>query len=162
MSALERTRDCVDPWSMALVRTDGSVALCCWGDPVGRVGEAPLGEILRGERASAVRAGLLRGDPGEDCRRCPARAWTTPARLRERLVTRQRDERERRELRAHAAELAAELGRWKAHAAELQRERDGFAAALASGWTGAWRRATAPAKRALRRVLGSRDGRREA
>jgi hypothetical protein len=169
--AADRTRDCLDPWTMALVKVDGTVSLCCWGRPVGKLSESSLQSVVTGPRAREVREQLLRGNLQEDCLRCPGRGWSTPSRLRERLQAFQRAENERRAMFAHAAALETELGRWKVHAMALQHDRDQLSQAmdrslgemrahrayleraLSSGPTGWWRRATGPLKRVLRRVL---------
>jgi hypothetical protein len=68
-----QTRDCLDPWKMAFVKADGSVALCCWSSPVGNIKQGTLNEILHGEPARDMRRGLLNGHMPGECVRCPAR-----------------------------------------------------------------------------------------
>lgn len=178
-----RTRDCVDPWKMALVKADGRVSLCCWGVDVGNIRETPLGELLAGHAARAARQRLLTGELGQDCLQCPGRGWTSPSALRERVEQYVRSERERRDLVAHSATLARELAALRQHAAEIEtrlaetrahadtitRERDALrahAAALAQqaaglerelerGPVGLWRRLTGPLKTLLRRRAAS-------
>jgi hypothetical protein len=77
-----QTRDCLDPWKMAFVKADGSVALCCWSSPVGNIKQRALAEILRDEPARAMRRGLLDGHMPGECERCPARELIPLAELR--------------------------------------------------------------------------------
>lgn len=118
--AADRTRDCLDPWKMALVKADGSVALCCWGENVGNIHDTDLDTVLRSPRASDRRMRLLSGRLGSDCLACPARGWTSTSALRDRLAGYLDTERELTALRGHARTLEDELAQLKPHAATLE------------------------------------------
>lgn len=85
MTQPRRTRDCLDPWTTVYVQASGDVALCCWSKPIGNLSEGPIERLLEGERALALRRGLLTGDLPEDCAHCPARDWTELAALERRV-----------------------------------------------------------------------------
>lgn len=105
-----QTRDCLDPWKMAFVKADGSVALCCWSLPVGNIKQGTLNQILHGEPARDMRRGLLTGHMPGECVRCPARELI-PVEDLKRKVTRYLAEGDREEtlaLRARFNKLQEE------------------------------------------------------
>jgi hypothetical protein len=158
-ATISHTRDCVDPWKMVMLKANGDVSLCCWGESVGSIHREELAAIVSGERARATRARLLSGELGRDCLECPARGWTTPSALRDRLEPMLDAERELRALRQHAATLERENRALHRHAVALERERrdlqertralDAELTMLATGLVGWWRRATGPIKKRL-------------
>jgi hypothetical protein len=133
------TRDCVDPWTNVFVHADGEVTLCCWAGSVGNLRTASLTSILKGESAQRIRSELLRGEPGEECRRCPARGRTSPSKLRQRVSVAQRETHFRAEIRAQRLEIERLQG------------------LLEKGFVGLWRRRTASAKRAWRAIRGAKS-----
>jgi MoaA/NifB/PqqE/SkfB family radical SAM enzyme len=136
------TRDCVDPWEMAFIRADGQVALCCWSKHLGNLKTESLDELIDSPAARKMREGLLTGDLGEDCRRCPARG-TTRRELLARKVRRTLHRRglgdleklrsrvhhlesEREQLLRHAETLEVEQRHMRNHIAIIEPERFGL------------------------------------
>ena len=72
-----QTRDCLDPWTFALVKSSGEVEPCCWHTSVGSLSSGQtLHEILNGQKIQTIRKNLLTGNLDERCRTCPARPLT--------------------------------------------------------------------------------------
>lgn len=118
------TRDCLDPWKIALIRADGEVALCGWSPSLGNLNERPVAELLRSERAEAMRRGLLTGRLVEACQVCPARKPVAVAALRgevERLADAGRNE--LLELRGRNYELQEDLLLAREHLAGSEQAR---------------------------------------
>lgn len=83
----EKTRDCLDPWSFALVQAGGDVSPCCWHPPLGAIGKrSALREILNNTQMRDLRKRLLTGDLPEYCRICPTRGWTTVKQLKKKAL----------------------------------------------------------------------------
>ena len=83
-----RTRDCLEPWSFAAVRTSGAVRPCCTPDSpiIGHFRDGTtFEEILNGSRVRSLRRSLLDGDLPEYCRHCPARPMTSTEKLRRKV-----------------------------------------------------------------------------
>ena len=78
------TRDCIDPWNLAFVNSDGTVKPCfATPDNLGRLGPGTsLAQLLEGPVNRDYREGLLRGYLKEACRNCHCKGWTTTDALR--------------------------------------------------------------------------------
>ena len=65
------TRNCIDAWAMAFVRSNGDVCICCYSEPVGNLRDSDLDQILNSDKAMRYRQGLLTGDLVPKCANCP-------------------------------------------------------------------------------------------
>lgn len=81
------TRDCLDPWFFAMLKSTRELMPCCWHPAVGtlRIGTS-LGELLDGPAIRELRRQLLTGDLNDHCRSCPARSLSSTDALRTRLI----------------------------------------------------------------------------
>lgn len=161
-AATIETRDCLDPWRLAFVHANGDVTPCCWAGAIGSLKDAPLEAILAGEAARDLRERMLTGRLHADCAKCPARATTSTAELKERVARHLREtdatqadalrrlvvdleedriglaraladaEDRERGLRSHAANLEAERAHMAAHIENLESERQGLRAHAAN------------------------------
>ena len=75
------TKNCLDPWSFVLCKSNGDVMSCCWHSPIGTLQENTLEEILSGAKAQSLRKSLLSGDLNKHCKKCPARENCTTTEL---------------------------------------------------------------------------------
>lgn len=81
------TRDCLDPWYMLDIRTNGDVAPCCYRGPaVGNTNTQTLTDIFNGEPIRELRGSLLAGELDQLCGRCNIRAVTTPEKLQRKVA----------------------------------------------------------------------------
>lgn len=84
------TRDCLDPWSFAMIYPKGGVVPCCWWygkEPIGNLGEKSFGEIVNDSAVRQLRSELLTGDLNACCMRCPSRPITTTGQLKSRVAS---------------------------------------------------------------------------
>ena len=83
------TRDCLDPWNLAFVNSDGTVRPCfATPDNLGRLGpDTSLAQLLEGPVNRDYREGLLRGYLKDACRDCHCKGWTTTDALRGKVET---------------------------------------------------------------------------
>jgi hypothetical protein len=65
------TRNCIDAWAMAFVRSDGGVCICCYSEVVANLADCSLDEALNSPRAMEYRQGLLTGKLVPLCASCP-------------------------------------------------------------------------------------------
>jgi len=79
----KQTRDCLDPWRFIFARANRDIHPCCFHRPIYSLskGESLL-SVFNNIPMKEMRRGLLTGNLPEDCQTCPARAWTTPWKLR--------------------------------------------------------------------------------
>lgn len=75
------TRNCLDPWSFALCKSDGDVLPCCWHPPIGSLVEDTMDSIMSGELVKRLRRQLLSGELSNHCQNCPAREACTTEEL---------------------------------------------------------------------------------
>ena len=76
---MELFKDCVLPWTMAVVTTTGDVIPCCtMFASMGNLREESFQDIWNGERYRALRRGLLSAAPPPSCVVCAARGWRGP------------------------------------------------------------------------------------
>jgi MoaA/NifB/PqqE/SkfB family radical SAM enzyme len=82
-----QTRDCLDPWSFFLIKSDRDVLPCCWHPPIGTITEGKsLEEILNNTSIQILRKRLLTGDLPLDCIQCPSKGWTSTGELKKRVT----------------------------------------------------------------------------
>lgn len=84
------TRDCLDPWSFAMIYPQGGVVPCCWWygkEPIGNIGDSPFDAVVNDTAIRQLRSELLAGDLNACCMRCPSRSITTTAKLQSRVAT---------------------------------------------------------------------------
>ena len=82
-----QTRDCLDPWTYAMVRANGDVSPCCQLGPVGSLASGQsLSDILNNSAMKRLRQNLLSGDLDTGCRRCASRPVTDCGALQDKLI----------------------------------------------------------------------------
>ena len=64
------TRNCIDAWAMAFVRSEGDVCICCYSEPVGNLRDGSLEQVLNSTRAMEYRQGLVTGELVPKCAGC--------------------------------------------------------------------------------------------
>jgi MoaA/NifB/PqqE/SkfB family radical SAM enzyme len=81
-----KTRNCVDPWNVAFVQSNGGVRPCCFIDSTfGQLSTQSLGDIIEGEPFLRLREELLSGKLRPSCASCPAREVVDVSVLEERV-----------------------------------------------------------------------------
>lgn len=71
-----RVKDCLDPWTSAVVNADGTVTPCCHAmERMGDLGEETFEEIWDGARFRTFRTFLASATPLPACESCFVRGW---------------------------------------------------------------------------------------
>lgn len=79
----KQTRDCLDPWRFIFVRANRDIHPCCFHRHIYSLSQGEsLSTVFNNIPMKEMRRGLLTGNLPEDCRTCPARAWTSLRKLR--------------------------------------------------------------------------------
>ncbi len=71
-----RVKDCLDPWTSAVINADGAVTPCCHAmERMGDLGEETFEEIWDGARFRTFRTFLASATPLPACESCFVRGW---------------------------------------------------------------------------------------
>ena len=73
---VRRVKDCLDPWTSAVINADGTVTPCCHAmERMGDLGEEAFEEIWDGARFRTFRTFLASTTPLPACESCFVRGW---------------------------------------------------------------------------------------
>ena len=80
------TRDCLDPWNGAFIRSNGDVNPCCYRREVwGNIHSSAVDDIFNGPIAQGLRQELIDGKLTAMCAVCPTRPTATVPALKARV-----------------------------------------------------------------------------
>jgi radical SAM protein with 4Fe4S-binding SPASM domain len=83
------TRNCLDPWTVAFLQSNGNVRPCCFMDAsFGELAKQSLDEIYAGADFVRLRTELLTGELRPSCRTCHAREVVDVSVLRNNVAAR--------------------------------------------------------------------------